>query len=174
MEPYAEARDGLERQDLREAFWRTLVANRGQAVYPAPASVADEYAAFEWTLGLGNDAFNPAPFMVIDDIRLGDPSLELYNSKFSAAQTFLYSAGAGSLGRCIAVTKNGRIAIVPPATRRGDTVVIIWGTQTPFSLRQREKVIEGAPCDELVGCCYVHGLMDGEGLSKDGEMFTLI
>lgn len=48
----------------------------------------------------------------------------------------------------------------------GDQVCILFGGNTPFVLR---------PCNEyyqLVGECYIHGMMDGEAMafSNDGRV----
>lgn len=76
----------------------------------------------------------------------------------------------------------------PDALQEGDVVVILRGGKTPFLLRE---VSRGSDDDDdaapagggggswvLVGECYVHGLMDGEGWvgEEDGgreEVFSI-
>lgn len=55
------------------------------------------------------------------------------------------------------ITEQGRTAVVPPETKAGDIIVLLAGARMPFVLRPRGKVFE------LLGCCYVHGLMEGGG-----------
>lgn len=60
------------------------------------------------------------------------------------------------------VTKRGFVGTVPKLARVGDVVSIMKGGRVPFVL-QKSGVREGA--FRLVGECYVHGIMNGEGLS---------
>jgi hypothetical protein len=64
-----------------------------------------------------------------------------------------------------AVTERGQGGVVPSRCRAGDMVAVFKGGSVPFVLR-RSKVIEGA--FRLVGECYVHGMMSGEGLMLRG------
>jgi hypothetical protein len=72
--------------------------------------------------------------------------------------------------RRLFVTKKGYLGIGPRDVEQGDLVCVLRGAQVPFVLREqlsarrvrstfwkREKI----HC-ELVGECYVHGIMDGE------------
>jgi hypothetical protein len=61
-----------------------------------------------------------------------------------------------------AVTRRGYVGTVPPLTQTGDVVAIMKGGCVPFVL-QRSASRPGEY--RLVGECYVHGLMNGEGLS---------
>lgn len=63
------------------------------------------------------------------------------------------------------VTKNGYVGVVPNMTKVGDVVAILKGGRVPFVLR-RSGERDGA--FRLVGECYVHCLMNGEGLSLPG------
>jgi hypothetical protein len=63
------------------------------------------------------------------------------------------------------VTKNGYVGVVPKMTKVGDVVAILKGGRVPFVLRRSEER-DGA--FRLVGECYVHCLMNGEGLSLPG------
>lgn len=62
--------------------------------------------------------------------------------------------------KCFTVTKQGYFALVPPETREGDTIALLKGGQVPFVLRNASK--SGAAGWELLGPCYVHGIMHGE------------
>jgi hypothetical protein len=81
--------------------------------------------------------------------------------------------GSATYGRRIFVTGNGTIGLGPASVQKGDIVVEFLGGLTPFVLR---------PCDNhylLVGECYVHGQMEGEGIdeweegSREAEIFHL-
>lgn len=62
---------------------------------------------------------------------------------------------------CFAVTELGYFALVPPETCEGDTIAILKGGPVPFIIRPRERDCD-EPDWELVGPCYVHGIMHGE------------
>jgi hypothetical protein len=90
--------------------------------------------------------------------------------------------------RRFAITRGGYFVLGPDALQEGDVVVILRGGKTPFLLRE---VSRGSDDDDdaapagggggswvLVGECYVHGLMDGEGWvgEEDGgreEVFSI-
>lgn len=61
-------------------------------------------------------------------------------------------------------TTQGYIGLVQNGIHTGDVVVVIYGARTPF-------VIRGVGGDryQLIGDCYVHGIMDGEFLKTNPE-----
>lgn len=78
--------------------------------------------------------------------------------------------------RRFAVTRKGYFVLGPDALQTGDVVAVLRGGKVPFVLR---KVSGGGGDNErwmLVGECYVHGLMDGEGWDVEGvkeEVFAM-
>ena len=67
--------------------------------------------------------------------------------------------------RCGKGKATGRLAQVPPSAAVGDVLCIPLGSAVPFVVR---PVLDGY---QLVGECYVHGLMKGEALH--GEEFRV-
>lgn len=73
--------------------------------------------------------------------------------------------------RRLFVTVSGRLGLGPAGMMSGDVVVLLFGGNVPYILRSIE--------DErwrFVGECYVHGIMQGEGLMEDdgvAEWFVL-
>jgi hypothetical protein len=69
-------------------------------------------------------------------------------------------------GRRLFFTKRGYIGLGPPTVEEGDTVQILGGGSMPFVLRnggQKRIPTEGwKECHQLLGECYLHGIMDGE------------
>ncbi|KAM7184773.1 Heterokaryon incompatibility protein (HET) domain containing protein [Naviculisporaceae sp. PSN 640] len=61
-------------------------------------------------------------------------------------------------GRRLGKTKGGYLALLPGVTRVGDVVALCEGGKTPLVLRSRGY----GNLFELVGDCYVHGVMNGE------------
>jgi hypothetical protein len=67
--------------------------------------------------------------------------------------------------RRFCITESGYIGLVPLLCLPGDCVVIISGVKTPFVFRRLETV--RLEVYEIVGECYVHGIMDGEAASPN-------
>jgi hypothetical protein len=61
------------------------------------------------------------------------------------------------------------MTLLPPGTKTGDLVFVIFGASTPFVLRQGDQ----AEVYQLVGECYVHGFMDGEMFENQEEVVDL-
>ena len=55
------------------------------------------------------------------------------------------------------------LCMVPQGTRTGDIIALFWGSEVPFVLRRSATIEEY----QIVGECYVHGEMSGEGLKED-------
>ncbi|GMG43153.1 unnamed protein product [Aspergillus oryzae var. brunneus] len=69
------------------------------------------------------------------------------------------------------ITAHGRIGLGPATMEKGDRVCVLPGGRTPFILRRRRDGrllvrLEFPAACELLGDCYVRGLMDGEGMSR--------
>ena len=62
--------------------------------------------------------------------------------------------------------------------QKGDLVCVLFGCSVPVVLRETKKSYE--VCFKIIGECYVHGLMDGEGIEwaksakKAERRFTLV
>ena len=81
-----------------------------------------------------------------------------------------------ALHRRFCVLDNGYIGAVPAGCQEGDLVFVIEGAQTPFILRHsvmkdRDRIIDATY--ELVGECYIHGMMDGEMMTT-GELKGIV
>jgi hypothetical protein len=65
-------------------------------------------------------------------------------------------------------TKGGYMGLGPKGMRVGDIVFVLDGGNTPFLLRPKgQRIIpeqDARDIYELVGDCYVHGIMDGEAV----------
>jgi hypothetical protein len=63
--------------------------------------------------------------------------------------------------RRLATTINGRLALVPRAAKPGDIVAILVGCGQAVILRSDDDSFK------VVGTSYVHGIMEGELLTKE-------
>lgn len=66
-------------------------------------------------------------------------------------------------------TRIGSIGRGPPLLQTGDRVCIFMGSRTPFVVRKTSVAFGLLVAHQLVGECYVHGLMDKEILKKDSS-----
>ena len=75
-----------------------------------------------------------------------------------------------SHSRRYCATANDLIAVVPRVSSIGDRICLFYGCQIPFVIRPA-----GDGKYYLVGPCYLHGMMNGEGLrnDQDTERFVL-
>ncbi|KAN0108568.1 HET domain containing protein [Hyaloscypha variabilis] len=67
-----------------------------------------------------------------------------------------------SVGKRLCTCENGWICMAQPDTRPGDLICVISGVDVPFVIRRADQV----DCFTLVGDAYVHGLMQGEILTR--------
>jgi hypothetical protein len=100
----------------------------------------------------------------------------------SGAENFYFAACLVSLDRNFFITESGYFGMGPRYTKPGDVVVVFYGGETPFVLRQiksdehtvdpnMEENTEGrfSPNEqyELTGDCYVYGSMDNEVVAPE-------
>ncbi|KAI0490358.1 HET-domain-containing protein [Xylaria cf. heliscus] len=81
---------------------------------------------------------------------------------------YQYSVVETCFGRRFAITDSGRLCIVPPLTKAGDSVIIPLGSQTPFLIRQRDGESKDIGY-ELIGEAWVEGVMQGEMIGNADE-----
>jgi hypothetical protein len=62
------------------------------------------------------------------------------------------------------VTERGYVGVAPGLTKVGDTIAILKGGRVPFVIRNSG---DRTGSSRLVGECYIHGLMHGEGLTLE-------
>jgi hypothetical protein len=65
-------------------------------------------------------------------------------------------------------TRRGHVANLPACFERGDEIWVLGGVPLPILLR-RSKAYAG--CYQVIGPCYIHGMMHGEALAVPGRGF---
>lgn len=60
-------------------------------------------------------------------------------------------------GRRFCNTKKGYLGMVPALAKKGDQICFFLGGMTPFVIRSKSDGIH-----QLIGECYLHGMMNGE------------
>jgi hypothetical protein len=79
--------------------------------------------------------------------------------------------------RCVGITRSGYIGLFPKFTRVDNVVMVVPQSQTPFVFRKipaNQDEVDGKARFELVGECYVHGIMDGELLGRTEGVIEVI
>lgn len=182
----------LTQQPREKAFWRTLIGNTvderdqeskkylalkgippysgGCPVYPAGEEYGSHYRMFRELQGFLSrvDEWRANPPTHPDQKKaarlLGRDVMERVNALESDGW-FLAATGI-SLGRKFAITEAGNMTLVPPLAREGDDLYVLYGVAVPFAVRKHGGDLA---VFDLVGPCYVHGFMDGEGILQGGH-----
>jgi hypothetical protein len=76
---------------------------------------------------------------------------------------------------------HNNLGLAPQSVMEGDLICIVYGCSVPVVLRKAfiNDATEGKYYYELIGECYVHGMMDGEAfrilqeMKIDKEVFEL-
>ncbi|KAI1120742.1 HET-domain-containing protein [Nemania abortiva] len=90
-----------------------------------------------------------------------------------AGNAYQLSLMEACFGRRIAITTSGRLCVVPPLTKVGDSAIIPFGSQTPFLIRKHENQSKDVSY-ELIGEAWVSGVMHGEMIgSADEELIRI-
>ncbi len=70
-------------------------------------------------------------------------------------------------GRVLGITDKGQLGLFPTSTQKGDIVAIFLGGCVPFIIRPiGNPTMESYTRNQLVGPCYVQGIMYGEGIQR--------
>ncbi|KAF9777760.1 hypothetical protein IL306_004328 [Fusarium sp. DS 682] len=146
--------------------WKVPVAgsNHGKSANSDYLNLLDSYKAFQkfmkkmkWKKGYKlTDIFDSPPPEDLETAREDN----LTQRSRSYAELLI-----GSLeGWRFAITENNRCGIVPPNAQVGDDVLILGGGKVPFLFRESS---ERERAYQLVGECYVEGIMQGEEIEED-------
>ncbi|RYP04616.1 hypothetical protein DL764_004353 [Monosporascus ibericus] len=94
----------------------------------------------------------------------------LQHASLSAAVLFFIRAATKECcRRRFCVTKKGYVGLVPEHTQVGDTICIFLGTSTPYLIRRVDGSATAMETHNLVGECYIHGMMYGEMMDLASE-----
>jgi hypothetical protein len=167
--------------DPPNAFWRTLVADRGHNGRNPPSYYPRAFVQ-SITRGLTSGSLNTTK--LIED------------GRSSVVAEFYRRVQSVIWNRSLMKTESGRLGMVNKRARKGDMVCILYGCSVPVLLRRyaksdamitKERMEENEKIDErkeaannmveqdehgwyeLIGECYVHEMMDGEAVAYQDE-----
>ncbi|KAL5317854.1 hypothetical protein ACEPPN_014954 [Leptodophora sp. 'Broadleaf-Isolate-01'] len=141
-------------ENMAEVYWRTLIGNKGMNSAEATKDYAQQCEQCRYFFDNNTlDSLTSVEQLF---------SLNLY---YGCVVSLLTTYRV-----CIA---NEFVGLVPTQTEVGDIVCVFNGGATPFIIRPSAE-IDGA--FQLIGGCYIHGLMRGEALKSplwEEEVFSL-
>jgi hypothetical protein len=143
----------------KEALWRTPVADRG---LPRLTYIWYPRSSGSWgTMSTGYDVLMGT--FALDKIE--EKNRSMWYEKSRTYQKVLRAFGKG---RRLFVTQAGLLGLGPDSAEVGDAIYIIPGASTPFVLRRKTKKQH-----QIIGECYVHGIMDGEFMQRKPKLLDL-
>ena len=161
------------------------IAHCGESFYPSSSSdVSTKIAAYHTLLG-GAKPFHAQPGQFSSSslggvsVRASDEDVRYASEHLTVEPQWLDQVQNACKDRVFFVTGERKYFGLGPgyfafeeeeaaapkecATRKGDRICVVRGCATPFVVRPVEERDGIVAYWELVGECYVHGLMDGEG-----------
>ena len=129
----------------------------------------DKTTYFEETFAKMDEAIRKIRPLIAPDYERDDIDKLTLGHQFLSLMTAIYPI----LGKRLCSTQHGRIGIIPPYSQKGDRICVFSGAPNPFLLRPS---IDPCRADrlrtayELVGVCYIDGVMQGELQDLDLEM----
>lgn len=127
-----------------EALWRTLVMNRSSNMQRAER-------------GMFSSVLNPWAVAQIEQA-VDNPARQ-FPLGASLMAPFVVVVYLAMSGRRFVVLENGSMGLAPKDVEIGDRVCLVFGVEAPMVLRDCK---DGRM--EVIGACYCHGIMEGEGL----------
>ena len=139
-----------------DAYWRTLVANRG----PNGSGTPDFYP-----IACGDQAKNRYSRVA----KNYNWDREQHTTPMSRATDalvvkFVLRVQEVVVNRRLINTVSGRLGLAPKMARKRDLVCILFGCSVPVLLGQQTDAGTGEEYFLLIGECYIHGIMEGEAL----------
>lgn len=183
-----EPREYPNEEDLADVVWKTCVLNRGHRGQLAPSDWADFFHVLNYTAlkcktsnctDVGHRWFRENKELKVCGRTMEEITLQKILSQASQGKTpdnasrkgqhpdnFTRFSTALSMAvghRRLATTRDGYLCLAPFDTQPNDNVVILGNCSVPVILRP-----EGGKY-KLIGTCYVHGIMNGEGIKLMGQ-----
>jgi Heterokaryon incompatibility protein (HET) len=153
-------------ESLQEAFWRTLICNMDMQYQKAGPEYRDHW-------------------LHVHHLYSSSADIKSYKGQMESIlrmKAFEEPMALFAEGRRFCVTAKGYMGWVPQVARPGDLFCIFKGVEVPFLLRKalftaRDlplMIRPGAVYYQIIGECYVHGVMDGQLAEKNVQWTDVI
>ena len=152
-----------ESQTGEEALWRTLCCDLTSAIPVERAP--EEYGIGYKILRMSHEATQDDG--QVDLASFHPRASSLFPGQWHQFTMFMSALGGYCRGRNLCITEGGYLGSVPCGTLIEDKICLLFGSRVPFVLRSCKDGYF-----ELIGECYVHGIMDGE-LMHERDMDAL-
>ncbi|KAL9608289.1 MAG: hypothetical protein Q9167_006872 [Letrouitia subvulpina] len=161
-------------ESTQEVLWRTLIGDyvtRDQNdISPAPEEYGAYYGSLVSALEIKEKVGSEADMVKL--LAAGEWTPEKVRKTVDEGGMFEGALVNVMLERRLAVMggkKGGYLCAVPESSTEGDGVFVLKGGGVPFVLRgKKDGEGEGEGRFEMVGECYVHGVMRGEVIGWEG------
>lgn len=157
-------------EPVMEVLWKTVTLNQYSGGASSSLLTGLPNAAVMASVSAARKFFGSVTDFGNDSAVRGIVTVE----NFNAAGVAFVKLGDVLRGWKFAMLAGGYVGMVPITAQKSDLVVIIAGARTPYVVRP----VPGTVRHNLVGECYVHGIMQGEllnnGISLDWEEFGLV
>jgi hypothetical protein len=162
---------------LHEVIWRTMICDKmGESLYENASEIARSLLAWDHKKMSSETKSWYSVYGDPERTKLYFPASEKIKRQHEEGfmQTAVQYAGTAlnmMHWKRFAASSDGYLASVPASSLPGDVVCVVMGAAVPFVLR---PLGDGY---QLIGECYMHGLMYGEALEMTGlevETLTLV
>jgi len=149
---------------LYDAFWRTLAGN----LFWTGVKTSNITDAYRKALPEDRQVFD----LLRDHIRLAKPQQHVLSDETAGFEKVL---AVTARYRTLFVTQKGYLGIGTTGIKEGDDVYVFYGGKVPFITRSKEETGDLGSTEtthkrcELIGDCYLHGVMEGELIKEPEE-----
>jgi hypothetical protein len=136
-----------------DIIWRVLTADRAWGDVRNEKDDKRYYEAFQrrWPGGVNIDPVTNNWQVIVEPINFAAVRPPLENSLAFVIMAYLVQRR-----RVICSTTQGYLGVFPDDAKVGDLIAMLYGGNMPFLLRRKGRDFE------ILGPCYLHGVMDGE------------
>lgn len=151
--------------EFTEKFAMTLMAERDWVGHTAGAKEVEDFVEFMKYMSKHRQNPPTAPYGEIHQ----------HDKGFQKVMRCFNAIAIACSKRCFFVTADGRFGLGPGGLAKRDVIAVLHGGALPFALRY----FSNGRC-QLVGACYVFGVMDGEAMRnhkadrKDDAVFQIV
>lgn len=153
--------------DHETIIWRTLICNhRRNSSTEAPSSYVDHYRAILFLVKAQDPTWTIPRSAYMESLTIEKLIQQNPLELLSRGQFLIGAMQRWCASRRRGLTKRGYVGQFCADARIGDVICIPAGSAVPFVIHLREKGMY-----EVIGECYVHGIMQGEAFRNVKEEF---